>query len=125
MALALAGLAAPAARDPSAPAAELYVNPKGVGAMEARTGRDLERNLVLWKEGPIKTIVGSNGEVEAYDVEADPGELAPLALSAEQRERALERARAWWRAWPVELGRAAELGADELERMAELGYAGE
>jgi arylsulfatase len=125
IALALAGLPAPAPADSAAPAAELYVNPKGVGGMEARTGRDLERNLVCWKDGPFKTIVGSNGEVEVYDVAADPRELAPLALSEGQRELALERARAWWRAWPVELGRAAELGADELERMRELGYAGE
>jgi citrate lyase beta subunit len=93
--------------------------------MERVTGLDLERNLLAWKEGSTKTIVSSQGVVEAYDLAADPEELAPLALTAEDVARALERARAWWQAWPVDLDGAGELDDEALERLRDLGYLGE
>jgi arylsulfatase A-like enzyme len=89
-------------------------------------GHDLGSDYVSWLEGDRKFIVSSAGSVECYDLALDPGEERPLELDSGETARALEIARAWWDAHPplAESELAETPGADELERMRALGYAG-
>jgi hypothetical protein len=77
-------------------------------------------DLVCWTSGRIKTIVSRLGLVEAYDLERDPGEVAPLSLTAEEIAAALARARAWWDDHPVEA--ASRVNDEDTERLRALGY---
>jgi arylsulfatase A-like enzyme len=97
----------------------------GVEATAERTGRNLESDLLAWiEDGHLKFIVGSNGEVAAYDLARDPGEQAPLELSDAERHAAVERARAWWEANPPPEGPEVELDDESLQRLKGLGYTG-
>ena len=92
-------------------------------AWEARFGGvDLDRDLLAWVEDGRKFVVSSAGSVEVYDLAADPGELAPLALAPEVLEAARERARQWWRAHPPPDLATGDLDPETLERMRALGY---
>ncbi len=110
------------------PVAEWYRGPSNeeIDRWAARTGHDLEADLLAWLDGDLKFIVSSKGTVEAYDLALDPRELQPIELSSERIEQALSFARAWWDAHPpfhVE-GSLPTLDAYEIERMRALGYAG-
>ncbi len=83
---------------------------------------ELERDLVTWFEGGIKFIVSSKGAVEAYDLERDPLERAPLTLGEETVEAARGRARRWWDAQPKRKLDAPQFDDDTLRRLQELGY---
>ena len=69
----------------------------------------------------VNFIVSSDGEVECFDLRADPDELSPLELSADEIEAACARARVWWEAHPVEAGEI-ELDEEQRARMGALGY---
>ncbi len=87
--------------------------------------KHVERDLLAWMDGSRKMIVASTGEVAVYDLAADPRELSPLELSAEELAAARRRAETWWREHPhVDTGGVGELGTRELERLRELGYVG-
>jgi len=101
---------------------EVYIPPGGAAEMERHTGQDFQRNLLSWREGTVKYIVSSRDEVDAFDLAVDPHEQHPLALDEPTRRRALERAHAWWRDWPVESERAGEMDADRAQRLRALGY---
>jgi len=83
------------------------------------------RDVVSWFEGGRKLIVTSLGEVEAFDLERDPEELAPLALDEAERAAAVRRARDWWKRHPPPDEPGVELSEEDLERLRELGYAGD
>ena len=87
--------------------------------------RDISPDLVTWVEGTRKLIVSSGGKVEAYDVLQDPEESTPLELSQPETERALERARAWWRAHEDDVRQTEAYDEEELEELRRLGYIGE
>ncbi len=87
---------------------------------------------VALREGKLKTIVMSTerdwskgGIEQSFDVEADPLELAPLELSEERRERALEFGRAL-RALGASLrssdGTRRALDPETKARLESLGY---
>ena len=86
--------------------------------------RPVRRDLVAWLEGSLKVVVSSTGEVQVFDLEADPGELAPLPLEDARVEAACARAGAWWAERPPPALTEVELRAEDLERMEELGYMG-
>ena len=70
-------------------------------------------------------VVSSKGDVEAYDLRADPGELHPLDVSADRIEQARARARAWWDAHPPIAraeGGSPTLDSAVIERLRSLGY---
>ena len=75
-----------------------------------------------WKRGAIKTIVYSDGSVEAFDLERDPDELAPLELSREQIRQAVEEAEAWWSAHPIEAEPAEPLSDELIRNLEQMGY---
>jgi arylsulfatase A-like enzyme len=85
-------------------------------------GRDLEADVLAWIEGDTKFIVAEDGQVEAYDLAADPLELAPLPLAPEERAAALSRARSWWAEHPPVQGLDIEFDEEQLERLRALGY---
>jgi len=89
--------------------------------LQERFQCDLSRDSVAWLRDGIKTIVFSDGTVERYDLERDPGELAPLPLSAEERERDLAEARDWWATHPLP-SEAPEATQEELADLRALGY---
>lgn len=87
---------------------------------------DVDRDLAAWLEGELKYIVSSRGDVEIYDVRADPGELEDLAARPEwagRVERARRIANAWWAAHPpAGDAEAPDLDDDQLEDLRALGY---
>ena len=85
----------------------------------------LHTNVIAWFDGAQKTIVHSDGSVEAYDVDRDPEERSPLSLDPAARRRALDRARRWWREHPVDPPEAAGSDTDRLRALQALGYAGD
>ena len=85
-------------------------------------GRDLEADVLAWLEDDTKFIVAEDGKVEAYDLVADPRELAPLALAPEHHEAALRRARQWWAEHPPVQAADIEVDPGQLERLQALGY---
>ena len=117
------GLAKPPAVRADAIASEWFRVP-GSKEVPALAGHDVERDLVSWVEPPLKLIVSSRGEVEAYDLEADPGELRPVELDPETVERAVERARRWWAEHPPAPPSGAAPSGDAA-RLRALGYAGD
>jgi arylsulfatase len=90
--------------------------------LQARLQRDLGRNALTWVRGRIKTIVHSDGEVEAYDLECDPGETRSLELAPDERERARQEAFRWWKTHPVEADQARPVDEGLLRDLRELGY---
>lgn len=99
--------------------AELYMGDPGP---DLEPGADPPRHLFSFRQGELKFIVSTLDEVEAFDLRGDPHELQPVALTEAQIAAALERARAWWAAWPLGTAGEAELDEDELNRMRQLGY---
>ena len=91
----------------------------------ALADKHLDRDLLAWLDGSRKLIVASTGEVEAYDLALDPGERAPIELTAAEVEAARERARAWWESHPApEAVRGPTVSEEEIERLKGLGYLG-
>jgi arylsulfatase A-like enzyme len=102
---------------------EIYVHRDetvGHGASLSPAGEGWK--LLAWKEGPTKMIASNAGQLEAYDLRSDPRELAPLPLSPGRVEEALNRARSWWDAHPVEGTNAAPVDPEQLKRLRALGY---
>ena len=87
-----------------------------------RMGRDLSRHLITWVRGDRKLIVYSDGEVEAFDLARDPGELEPLELSTAELEAARAEAAAWWDAYPPPQDEATPLDEELVRELSELGY---
>jgi hypothetical protein len=77
------------------------------------------------KEGGLKWIVSSRGDVKAYDLSVDPFERTPAQLSTNQIEAARARAKTWWDGNPP-LPRAerpaTELDPAVIDRLRNLGY---
>jgi arylsulfatase A-like enzyme len=123
MLLAALGLEGPFEPDPETPSAEWYRN-EHVPKAPVLADKQVERDLLVWIEDGRKVVVASTGEVEVFDLAADPGETAPLELDEAARAAALERARAWWEAHPPPGadGEASPLDEDEQERLRALGY---
>jgi arylsulfatase A-like enzyme len=90
-----------------------------------RTEEEMARDLLAWTEAGRKVIVSSTGEVEAFDLASDPGELRPLELDAEELEAARARAQAWWTANPPPPPSDTTLDAATIGRLRDLGYVGE
>ena len=100
--------------------AELYVHPseqprESVGSPEGAA-------LLAWKDGAIKWIVSSAGQVEAYDLMVDPDELRPLQVPPGTAAEALRRAREWWLAHPAGDARTIEREERDAEHLKVLGY---
>ena len=74
-------------------------------------------------EGNVKFVVSPNGDVEAYDLNQDPGELNALPLTPEQIEAARERAEGWWAAHPL-LPEAEDIDEEIRDRLQAVGYGG-
>lgn len=112
---------------PRRPNAEWF-HTDGLGREKGVPGPPLEtlaRDLAVWFEGSRKWIVSSRGEVALYDLSSDPGETTPLELTDAERTAALERARAWWDAHPPAARTGEALDAQTLDRLHDLGYAGD
>jgi arylsulfatase A-like enzyme len=131
MALELVGIEPPDPPGAELPVvAELHVHPaeKNVPRKKRLYPHIRSGTLLAWKEGTVKWIVSQEGEVEAYDLAVDPDERDPLALTPDEVESALTRARAWWNAHPVEdaggPGGRIQVDADTLRRLDALGYGG-
>ena len=90
--------------------------------MQRKMGRDLSRSLITWVRDHRKVIVYSDGEVEAYDLDRDPGELDPLELSPAETEAARAEAAGWWEANPLERDPVEQLDEETLRQLSELGY---
>jgi len=120
LALELLGRAVPRAAGFPGLVAELHVHPSE--EPNASVGAPDGAALLAWKEGPIKWIVSSDGDVEAYDLLVDPDELRPLQVPPAAAADARDRARAWWEAHPVETGRPVERAETEAEHLRALGY---
>lgn len=85
--------------------------------------RDISRDLVAWLEGDRKVIVGSNQEVEMFDLTSDPDELDNLALDDERRARLRAQARDWWQRHPPNHQAPSRSLPEETERqLRALGY---
>ncbi len=91
----------------------------------ASVGRNLEANLIAWQEGSTKFIVGSDGSVQAFDLENDPREAAPLELSEQEIARVTAIANAWWAAHPPPEAIEVDMDEDLKNQMQELGYTGD
>ncbi len=118
------GLADATLFDPARPTGELFQTVL-IPAMIIAANKDVERDLITWTEGTRKLLVSSTGQVRAFDVALDPGEQAPLALSPNEIQAALERARIWWAANPPHAREALDLGEEHAERLRDLGYMGD
>lgn len=109
-------------RRPGGPVAEWYRF-----AGEARSNRvpdpDVDRDLVAWMDGSLKTIVSSTGRVEVYDLDRDPGEQRDLSGEEDRQRRAQRLAEAWWATHPP-AGKAPDepIDPEVLERLRALGY---
>ena len=87
--------------------------------------KHVERDLVGWVADGHQWIVASTGEVEVYDLAADPGETSPLTVGEEAVERARHIARSWWSDNPPVTGaEASPFDEAEQERLKALGYLG-
>lgn len=85
----------------------------------------LQRDLIAWLDGDIKTIVGSNGKIERYDVASDPWEENDLAgeLSGEVADEFRGIAEGWWKAHPpLAAAVTGPLDPETMERLRALGY---
>lgn len=102
--------------------AELHVHPSEPFERRKRFTDRGAGNLIAWREGTRKLIVGSNGEVEAYDLATDPDELSPLVLAPKDAEAALALARQWWESHPIDSGEEVDLTEEDLQRLRALGY---
>lgn len=92
---------------------------------EVLTDKHVARDLLAWIEDGRKVIVSSTGEVEVYDLTADPGERSPLELDDAEVAAARARAETWWLEHPsLDTGSTGELDEDELDRLRKLGYMG-
>ena len=126
--LAEVGLPDAPANGDSSIVAEWYQSDERTAAALVKRGEatvPFNRDLVVWFDAGLKWIVSSKGDVEAYDLNADPGERHPLSLSTERIEQARARARAWWDAHPpVARDHRRSPGPDPavLERLRNLGY---
>ena len=121
------GLPVPPRHDDASMIAEWYQS-EGITEAEKRrqfaTG-PVDRDLLAWFDGGLKWIVSSKGDVEAYDLSADPGELHAIELSADRVEQARAHAQAWWKAHPpVVTAEHAGSAPDPavMERLRNLGY---
>ncbi len=85
---------------------------------------DLQRDLIAWIEDGTKWIVSSRGDVEAYDLARDPGERAPLTLTADQAEQARRRAQAWWATHIPPTVELESLDPEARAQLRALGYFG-
>jgi arylsulfatase A-like enzyme len=127
LALALVGLEVAPLRAELVPVAEWYASPpdREIRRWADATGRDLSCDLLAWIDGNVKYIVASSGTVEAFDLDRDPLELAPLALAPRELEAARKRARTWWESHPPVGKGGLELDRDHLDGLRALGYLGE
>lgn len=111
-------------KDRSPMVAEWYQS-EAVSEMKRYAPVPVDRDLLAWFDDGLKWIVSSNGDVEAYDLRVDPGELHPIGLDANRVERARARARAWWKDHPpVATAEHAASPPDPavMERLRNLGY---
>ncbi len=83
----------------------------------------VQRDLVAWLEGRRKFIVGSQGELETFDLETDPKERRNLGASEKVNAEALGRAARWWNTHPL-IERPPENPIEPalVERLRALGY---
>ena len=130
--LGLVGIAAPEAAAPPAPdglpvVAEWYQQDLEATAQweELFATLDVERDLITWLEGGRKWIVSSKGDVEAYDLTADPAERAPLVLGEGEIEEARRRALEWWATHIPPTVELQSLDEEGFEHLRALGYMGE
>ena len=117
------GLASPneelASSVSTAPFAEIYNS-------SFRMDEELVARRGAWLSGAIKTHVGSNDEVEIYDLSQDPHELINLA-NEEDRARWLTVAKEWWatRPWrPDETDLNPVPDPEAVRNLKALGYLG-
>jgi hypothetical protein len=88
-------------------------------------GDFFDRDLRAVVAGPLKLISSSRGEVELFDLAADPGELENLAAAEPERAAALgERLAAIVRARPplYDPDARADLSPETEEALRALGY---
>ena len=109
------------------PTAEWYVIDEGIGEVfqDRYPDRDLAQDLLSWVDGRRKTIISTAGEVEVYDLDADPNELEALELTDAERQAAIDRARTWWDGHQVVAPPPAHATREELDRLRHMGYLGE
>lgn len=87
-------------------------------AMRARFDR-VRRAFVL---GDLKLILSSDGQDEAFDLAADPGERSPLHIDDPRLTALRALAQAWLDARQPGQGEAVRPDADQAERLRALGY---
>lgn len=88
----------------------------------ARNPVPIDRDLLAWLDGTVKTIAASTGAIERYDLATDPGERSPLPATDAEVAAAVARAADWWRAHPPPVDGALEIDEDALRRLRDLGY---
>ena len=108
---------------PAAPRGTLIAEWYSRPSVTATWGDKVDRHLLAWLEGGIKTIVGSRGGVEIYDLDRDPDERHNLAQGDVPIARARARALEWWSAHPPRtLDDVGTIDERTRDRLRDLGY---